>query len=399
MRRGGAIRLGVLALLWGTNFLWIKIALRGASPIQVTFTRLALGALVLIGVVLASRQHLPREGRLWGHLTIAALLANAVPYLLIATGEARIDSGVAGVLNATTPLWTILFALAFGDEQRITPTRGAGLALGFTGAVIVFAPWSSAGQVASLGGLAVLAASASYGLSYVYMHSHLTNRGLPPLVLATAQLTASAVLLALALPATSVHDLHLHGQVVAALAMLGVLGTGAAYVVNYRLITDDGPTTASTVTYLLPIVAITAGTLLLTEPLTWHTTAGTATILTGTALVRRQSTAGKGLMRRKSDREKAVASLWKEHLRADFPARLRGEELAGVDMVMLDADVASCVVTWRLDPGHLDGERHQLLLRCIADLDKVMPLLTESSEVQYYKRLRELAVMTSADGR
>lgn len=104
-------------------------------------------------------------------------------------------------------------------------------------------------------------------------------------------------------------------------------------------------------------------------------------------------------MRGKSDHEKAVASLWKEHMRADFPARLRGEELAGVDMVMLDADIAGCVVTWRLDRGHLDEERHQVLLRCIADLDKVLPLLTESSEVQYYKRLRELAVMTSADGR
>jgi hypothetical protein len=103
-------------------------------------------------------------------------------------------------------------------------------------------------------------------------------------------------------------------------------------------------------------------------------------------------------MQRKSQRENVVARLWREHLYEDFPDRLRGQELAGIDMVMLDADIAGCVVTWQGNRGCLDEDRHQILAKCIADVDTVLPLLTETREVQYYKRLRELAVLASEDG-
>ncbi len=136
-------RLVLLALLWGSSFLWIKLALDGLSPVQLVLVRLALGAAVLAVIVRIRRLRLPRDRTTWIHLTIAALVANAIPYLLFAIGEQTVSSSLAGALNATTPLWTLGIGLAARTERQVTPLRVLGLLVGFTGALVILAPWTA----------------------------------------------------------------------------------------------------------------------------------------------------------------------------------------------------------------------------------------------------------------
>jgi drug/metabolite transporter (DMT)-like permease len=283
VRWESALRLAALALLWGSNFLWIKIALRGFSPVQLTLVRLALGAMVLLAVVYALRLPGIRGRRLWLHLAVAAFFANALPYTLFGVGEQYVASNVAGVLNATTPLWTLAVGLAVRHERGLGSAQLAGLLLGFAGTVMILSPWRGSGAIHIEGALACLAAAASYGVSYVYMDRFLAGRGIPPLVLSAYQLVAATGLLAVETPLSGFPHMHLRPDVVAAVIILGVLGTGAAYVLNYRLIADEGSTAASTATYLLPIASVFLGTLALDEPLTPPMLLGMAAILAGVA--------------------------------------------------------------------------------------------------------------------
>ena len=284
--RGTLTRLALLALLWGSSFLWIAIALRGFSPVQIVLARLALGAIVLVIIVYARGLRLPTSGRVWLHLTVAAVFANAIPYTLFAIGEQHVTSSVAGVLNATTPLWTLVIAFATGHERRISTPKLVGFVVGLAGTLLIFSPWESGSQIASLGGLACLGAAASYGVSYVYMDRYLARRGLPPLVLSAGQLIAAAVLLAIVLPFAGLRPIHMRWDAIAALTVLGCLGTGIAYILNYRLITDEG-TTASVVTYLLPIVAVILGAAILNDHITVQIIGGMLIVLIGVAITRR----------------------------------------------------------------------------------------------------------------
>jgi len=190
--RSALPRIGLLALIWGSAFLWIKLADRGFSPVEVTLARLALGAAVLFVIVLARREKIPRPGRLWAHIVVAALFANAVPYLLFAVAEQTVNSSTAGIINATTPLWTVLLALAIRHQKTATNWQVAGLFVGFIGAVLIFTPWSTAAGLTSAGALECLAASVSYAVSYVYMDKFLARRGIGPVVLSACQLAAAA---------------------------------------------------------------------------------------------------------------------------------------------------------------------------------------------------------------
>ena len=289
MTRSALPRIALLALIWGSAFLWIKLADRGFSPVEVTLARLALGAAVLFAIVRVRREAIPRSGRLWAHIAVAALFANAVPYLLFAVAEQTVDSSTAGIINATTPLWTVVLALAVRHQKAVTSWQAAGLIVGFAGAVLIFTPWHTAGGLFSAGGLECLAASVSYAVSYIYMDRFLARRGIGSVVLSACQLLAAAVMLAIALAVSGVQTPHVTAESVAAIAVLGIIGTGFAYVLNYQIITSEGATVASTVTYLLPVVAIVLGVLVLGESITVTTLAGIALVLAGVALTRRQA--------------------------------------------------------------------------------------------------------------
>jgi len=271
----------VLALLWGSGFLWIKVALNhGLSPVQITLARCVLGAAVLLALAVAARQRLPRSPAVWRHLAVAALFCNALPFALFAVGERTVDSGLAGVLNATTPLWTLLISL-----ERPSRARLAGLLLGFGGVLLIFAPWHAH---PSWGALALLAAAASYGAGFVYMGRWLTGRGTAPIALSAAQLIAATGWSTLALPVAGPVRVDLTGVV--AVVVLGVFCTGVTFYLSYRLIADEGPTSAATVGYLLPVVSVALGAVVLDERLGLRVLAGMAVVLLAVALTRRVPT-------------------------------------------------------------------------------------------------------------
>lgn len=279
------VRMGLLALLWGSSFLWIKLALASLSPVQITLVRLVLGAAVLVALCYASGQRLPRGRRIWGHLVIAAFFGNALPYLLFAVGELTVPSGVAGMLNSTTPLWALLIGILIGTERDLRPVRLTGLALGFGGTLLIFAPWQ-AGDIATWGALAILAAAVSYAVGYTYIGRHLSGRGTAPLVLSAAQVLTATGITALAVPVGGLQPVHLRLDAVLAIVVLGVFGTGFAYALNYRLIADEGPTQAATVGYLLPVVSVLLGALVLDEALNPRVIAGMVVVLAGVAMTR-----------------------------------------------------------------------------------------------------------------
>lgn len=288
MHRSAVPKVALLALIWGSSFLWIKLAIRGISPAEVTLGRLVLGAALLFAVVLVRREPVPRTPMIWGHIVVAALFGNAAPYLLFALGEQHVASSTAGMLNATTPLWTIVIALAVRHQQSAGLRQVAGLVVGFAGALLIFEPWQSGHGFASAGGIECLAAAACYAISYVYMDRFLAHRGISPITLSACQLLAAALMLALTLGVAGAPSPRLTVTTVASLAVLGFIGTGIAYVLNYQIITSEGATIASTTIYLLPVVAIVLGVLVLNEHVTLLVLAGIALILSGVAITRQR---------------------------------------------------------------------------------------------------------------
>jgi len=281
------LRLATLGLLWGSGFLWVKVALRGFTPYQIVLAQLVLGALILVLVTYVGRGSLPRGPAVWLHLAVAAVLANITPYLLFAIAEKEIDSAVAGMINATTPLFTMIVAVLLRHEPRPPPIRALGLLVGIGGTAILLAPWMFGTQFTSWGAVAALAASLSYAISYVYMDRYLVSRKLSPLSLATGQLLAASAITLLAMPivrAWNVPTWRL--DAVLSLIALGVASTGIAYVLNYRIITDVGASAASVVTYFLPVTAAALGAIVLREALTLHAIIGMVAILAGVSLAR-----------------------------------------------------------------------------------------------------------------
>jgi drug/metabolite transporter (DMT)-like permease len=281
------LRLYLLAVLWGSGFLFVKLALRGLSPVQIVLGQLTLGAVVLLLTLAVRRQPLPHIGPLWAYLTGMAVLANIAPYMLFSWSEQRISSGLAGVLSATTPLCTLVLARLFG-VGRLSVARVLGLVLGLAGVVLLAAPWHDGHRAVSLAGvLAALGAAACYAGSYVYVRRLLTNRGTTPLVLSAVQLSAGAVLLGVVTPWIGRRPVTLSGTVVLSVVALGVVSTGIAYVLNYRLIQDEGPTAASMTNYLTPVVAVLLGVIFVDERLSWNLAVGTGVVLLGVWIAER----------------------------------------------------------------------------------------------------------------
>jgi drug/metabolite transporter (DMT)-like permease len=278
-------RIGVLAVLWGSTFLWIKLALEDLSPVQVTLTRCALGALVLLGLSLRGGRHLPRSSKVWGRIVIAAFFCNALPFAMFSIGEQSVDSGVAGVLNATTPLWSLLIGLAIGTERGLRPVRLVGLVVGFAGTLVIFAPWRQTG-LASWGALAILVAAASYAIGFAYMGRKLVGQGHATIALSASQLIAATGLTALTLPAGGLAPVHLHPAGLIAVVVLGVFATGVTFHLTYRIIADEGATNAATVGYLLPVVSVALGAIVLDEQLSVRIVAGMVVVLVGLGMTR-----------------------------------------------------------------------------------------------------------------
>ena len=285
------VRFVVLALFWGSTFLFIKIGDEALAPLQVSFGRVVVGTATLLAILAARHGPLPRGRRIWAHLAIAAILLNVAPFTLFAYGERHVSSVLAGIWNATVPLFTLPVAILWIADERATARRLAGLAVGFVGVLAVLGVWRGLGATSLEGNLLCLGAAASYGLGFPYARKYLARRPEGPLSLAAAQLICATVELAVL---TAVFTDAPHGVAskhVLSIFALGVFGTGLTFLLNLSIIRDVGATVASTVAYVMPIFSTLLGVVALGEPLAWYEPLGAAIIIAGAVLAQSRNRA------------------------------------------------------------------------------------------------------------
>jgi drug/metabolite transporter (DMT)-like permease len=278
------MRLVLLAAIWGMSFLFIKVGDEALTPLQVALGRMLFGTATLLLISAGRRERLPRGVQVWLHLAVCGVLLNALPYSLFAYGELHTTSVLAGIWNATTPLFTAPLAILLLPQEQLSRDRLAGLAIGFVGVLITLGVWQGVGGSALAGNLLCLGAAMSYGLGFPYTRKHLTGRGESALALATGQLLCGTIELAIVTPFLTQAPATLPLNVIGSVFVLGTLGTGIAFILNYSLIRDAGATMASTVTYLSPLVSTAAGVLILGEPLTPYEPVGAVVVILGVAV-------------------------------------------------------------------------------------------------------------------
>lgn len=280
--------LAILALTWGSSFLFIKWGVAELPFLAVVAGRLFFGLLFLVGTLLVTRTPLPPR-HLWKHLAFVAIANNVIPWTLLAWGEQYVPSGVAALLNATTPLFTFLLAMLWADE-RLSLMKVVGLVLGFVGVTVVIWQDISAAftqqtnTLTVLGEIAILIMAFGYAVGSVYGRRYL--KGVPAVQSATGQLFIAALVI---FPATfftnSIPATLPSLQAIGAIAALGFFGSGMAYYLYFQLLTQVGATRTTVVTYLLPLVAIVLGWFLLNEPITRDMIIGITLILGGVIAV------------------------------------------------------------------------------------------------------------------
>lgn len=283
-----------LGCIWGTSFLWIKIAVQEVSPLIVVTLRLFIAVLTLLVFLVIRKPVVPR-GRLWGVLLLQGLLFTAIPWNLIMWAEKYIDSTQATVFNATVPLFTVVFAYIFLKDDRITGRRSLGLLLGFVGVIAIVqeklvAHWGAPKGMVNLellGQAAMLISSAFYGIAHVYGRAKLSS--VPPIVQAFYSMLLADAFMWIAIPSVDPpFTLPAKTLTWVAIAWLGVLGAGLSQVIFYYLLHSIGPTRVGMVTYLVPVVGVTLGVVLLGEKLNWSLVLGTILIILGIWQVNRQ---------------------------------------------------------------------------------------------------------------
>lgn len=277
-----------LATTWGLSFFFIAVSLESFSAVGVAVFRNILGAVALVTWSLITKQKFVTDKKIWLKMLLLGFLLNAFPGLMFALAEQLLDSSLAGILNATTPLFSVLFITLVFRSESITKSQIAGLIFGFLGVLVLFGNLSFTGSNVPLGIALILMATLGYGFSFPFMRRYLANTGYSSTSLATSQLLTSVVLLSpLAITQPLLHSpISLNSAL--AIFVLGALGTGFAYVWNFRVTSIVGSAIASTVTYLSPVVAVIAGWAFLHEAIQLSTLIGAAIILFSAAIVQKR---------------------------------------------------------------------------------------------------------------
>jgi drug/metabolite transporter (DMT)-like permease len=277
----------ILALIWGGAFFFIGVAVRHVPPLTYVWLRLTIGAAGLWAYLVIRGERIALPKQVWGSILLLALLNNAIPFTLFGWGQTHIASGLASILNATTPIWGVVVAHFLTQDERITPRKLAGVLLGFGGVAVMIGPsiLSNLGTD-GLAELACVAASLSYALAAVWAR-RFKRLGVSPFSVTTGQLTAGALVM---LPMSIIVDkpwTHAFPPVsaIAAITALALLCTALGYVLYFRLIDHAGATNALLVTLLVPPVAILLGGLFLGETLAPQDFAGLALIALGLAAI------------------------------------------------------------------------------------------------------------------
>ncbi|MCU0491990.1 MAG: DMT family transporter [Chloroflexaceae bacterium] len=275
----------LLSVLWGGSFFFSKVALAELPPFSVVLARVGLAAVALHVLVLLAGQRMPTSLALWGQFAIMGLLNNMLPFSLIFWGQTQIASGLASILNATTPLWTVLLAHVLTKDERLTTNRMVGVVSGLIGVVVMIGPDTLGGLGLNvLAQLAVVGAAISYACAGIFGKRF---REVPPLVTATGQITCTSLLMLpvvllldqpWALPAPSLVTWG-------ALLGLALLSTALAYIIYFRLLATAGATNLLLVTFLIPVSALLLGMGLLGERLNWQDFVGMACIGLGLAAI------------------------------------------------------------------------------------------------------------------
>jgi drug/metabolite transporter (DMT)-like permease len=274
-----------LGVMWGSSYLFIKLAVDSFGTFTLIAFRLLIGAAFLWLVVVMSRTTLPRDRKIYGHLLVMAVINITIPFTLITWAEQSVDSALAAIINATVPLFVLVIAPMFLPDEPIRVNGVVGLAVGFMGVVLIVSPGLTSADGNPLGELALLGSSLTYAIGNVYNRRHV--RGLAPLVPAVFQVTFALLIvgvLALVLERpweTAQPDAQAWFSVI----WLGIFGSGMAYLAYFRLLGRWGATRTALVAYLLPVVGIVLGYLVLQEPIGPSLLAGTVLITIGVALV------------------------------------------------------------------------------------------------------------------
>ncbi|MEU1539423.1 DMT family transporter [Actinacidiphila glaucinigra] len=279
----------VLALIWGFSFLFIKVGTEAYAPLQVALGRMAFGTAVLAAAFALKRERLPRGARAWGHMAVAALLLNTVPFTLFAYAELTIPSTLAGICNATTPLWSMVLSVVALSDDKPTRQRVAGVGIGFVGVLTVLGAWQGFSGTDPAGTAMALGASASYAVGWIYVRRTLSGSGNSALSMSSAQLLLGTVQLAVLTPLFTSVPASFPLWPTLSVVALGALGTGIAFLLQYGIVAEKGPTIATMVTYLIPVIATAAGVALLNERLTWNEPVGALVVLAGAALTQRRA--------------------------------------------------------------------------------------------------------------
>ncbi|MBN1536340.1 MAG: DMT family transporter [Anaerolineales bacterium] len=293
-----------LGMIWGSSFLWIKIAVQEVNPILLVAYRIFFGIIGLAVIVLHMRPQWPVDFKTWTMLTILGIFNNALPYALISWGEQYIDSAVAAILNSTTPLFTMIIANIFLRDDRLTLARALGLLIGFAGIVVLVSRDLIGGiHLNLLGQGAVLLASFSYACSVVFARR--ITHGVPPLLQALIPLLGADLIMWISAIGVAYNQVEAEAssrfitilnEIIPnlpltwiALLWLGFLGTGIAYLIFFNLLHSVGPTRTTLVTYVFPLVAVILGIVFLGETLNWQLFVGGSLVVGSIITANRQS--------------------------------------------------------------------------------------------------------------
>lgn len=272
-----------LGAIWGSSFLWIEIALREIGPITLVAFRAFFGLLFGLAVILIQRVPFPRTMKEWTPLIALGMTNIAIPFFLISWGQKSIDSGVASILDATVPLFTILVAHFMLRDDKITTPKVLGLLVGFAGVVVLMSKDIGASTGSLMGQLAVILACVFYAASSII--ARIYTEEIPSIMRSMGPLVSAAVVMSISsfifeapfkiptLPITWI-----------ALLWMGILGSGLAFLMLYYLIHEIGPTRTTMVTYLFPLGGVTLGVIFLNEQLSWQIVTGAALIIGSLAI-------------------------------------------------------------------------------------------------------------------
>jgi drug/metabolite transporter (DMT)-like permease len=273
-----------LGVVWGCSFIFIKLGLEFLTPFGVAFGRCALGALTLLAWAKYKGIALPKSKKMLLHLWVVSLLLNVIPGILFALAQTEVTSILAGIINAVTPLMTLLAIMVVTRDEKPKLYQVAGILIGFIGVLTVLGAWKGLGDNPLWAILILLAAVTCYGFSFPYSRRFVLPHKLAPESIAAGQVTLGALTLLPFFIYNGIEKYEYQTAPVLAMLALGVFGSGFAYIWNFKVMAIAGSAIASSVTYLTPVVAVIVGVIFLQESIYWYEPVGALIVLLGAAI-------------------------------------------------------------------------------------------------------------------